>query len=266
VTADVEMDRTPSGIAIVFRHSNHRYQIAQGKEKLRYVPSVSTVLDKTLPKNLSGWAERNAVAGCLEVLRAEPDQAPEDWTVDEALAYMQQMNLRWWQRREAAATRGTSVHSAFETLSEGKIPKLSDFPVGQRGYLRGLFAWWSEVQPEVEYSEVMLASANYDFAGRTDLIAKVDGRRGIVDLKTSKGIFESHHFQLAGYKHAAHESGYGEMDFTGILRVGDDGTFEFRESWATEKQFLSLLTSYTAQKQFEKETPKEFKPQRKKAA
>lgn len=265
-SADVDMARTPSGIAIVFKHSNHRYQIAPGEEKLRYVPSVSTVLDKALSKNLSGWAERNAVAGCLEVMRAEPEQAVEEWSVDEALTYMQHLNLRWWQKREQAALRGTSVHAAFESLGEGKIPKLSNFPVHERGYLRAVFAWWSEVEPEVDHNEVMLASNEHGYAGRTDLVAKVDGRRGIIDLKTSKAVYESHHFQLAGYRLALRESGYGEVDFTAVIRVGDDGTYEFRESWATEEQWLALLRSYYAQKQFEQDTPAEFKPKRKKAA
>ena len=265
MAAVVDSVTVPAGCTIIYRDSNHRYQLRQGDEKPQYVPSVSTVLDGAIPKNLSGWAERNAVASVLEVLRAEPEQPGPEWGQEEMLSYMQHLNLRWWQHRQAAALRGTSVHTAFESLSEGTVPKLSKFPAAERGYLKGMFAWWAEHEPEAEMVEVMLASLQDRFAGRTDLVAKVNGRRGIIDLKTSKSIRESHHFQLQGYRSGLRDSGYGEVDFTAVLRVGDDGTFEFQESWATEGQWEALLESYTAQKQFERDTPKEIKDRRKAA-
>lgn len=263
--AEAEVVTVPAGFTIVYRDSNHRYMLKEGAAKPFYVPSVSTVLSGAIPKNLSGWAERNAVASVLEVLRSEPEQPIEEWAIEEMLTYMQHLNLRWWQHRQAAALRGTSVHTAFESLSEGTVPKLSKFPKPERGYLTGMFAFWAEYEPEVEMVEVMLGSLQDRFAGRTDLVAKVGGRRGIIDLKTSKSIRESHHFQLAGYRSGLRDSGYGEVDFTAVLRVGDDGTFEFQESWATERQWEALLESYVAQKQFEKDTPKEIKDQRRAA-
>jgi hypothetical protein len=256
-----EIRTTPSGIRIHFNPRNHRYKIGRDADAMSFVPSVSTILGDTIPKNLSGWAERGAVEGCLAVLE-------EGWLPDaeEVLARMEKRGLRHWQRRDAAADRGTSVHSAFEILGEGRVPKLSGFAPSQRGYVRAVCKWWADAEPVVLENELIVASMAHGYAGRLDLYCELDGVPTIVDLKTSSGVRESHHFQLAGYEVALSESGYGDVDAKAVLRVDNDGEYEYVESWATTGQFLALLDSYSAQKQFKTDTPEAHKYWKKKKA
>lgn len=256
MTPSAEISPTPSGRKIVYYDKAHRYRIDRG-DGMDFVPSVSTILDKAVSKNLSGWAERGAVLGVQTL--ASRGRPVEQMGPDAILDEMHSQGLRHYQRRDAAALRGTSVHTAFEQLALGTPPKLSSFPIGERGYVQAIAKWWMEHEPTVEHSEVMVASWEHGFAGRMDLVT---AEHGVVDLKTSKAIRESHHYQTAGYRIGLRESGYGGVDAGWVLRVGEDGTFEFVKSWATEQQFLSLHRSYVAQREFEKATPAEHKYQR----
>lgn len=261
---------TPSGIRIAYFDSSHRYKIGHDDEgvgtsetEMNFVPSVSTVLDKSIPKSLSGWAERGGVEGTLRVIREGP---PVPMETDVILDEMKRRGTRFWQRRDQAGLRGTSVHTAFELLANGEVPKLSDYPEHERGYIQGIARWWMHAEPDVEHSELMIGSYLHGYCGRLDLIARLGPRRGVIDLKTSKSIRETHHFQTAAYRIGVEEAGYGRTDFGAILRVGEDGTYEYVETWATAPQFLALLGSYRALREFEKQTPKEFKRKQARAA
>lgn len=262
--ATAEIVSTPSGIRIAYFDKSHRYKIGRTAEDMSFVPSVSTILDRALPKNLSGWAERIGVEGALAVLEAGTPDA-RAWTADEVLAAMRDDRLRYWQRRDEAATRGTSVHQAFETLALGQIPKLADYAEHERGYISGVARWWADYEPKVIHAELMVCSWSHKYAGRMDLLAETNRHpgAGVYDLKTSKSVRDSHHFQTAGYRLAVEESGYSTTTVGAIVRVGEDGTYESVESWATPEQFLALHESYLAQKQFEQDTPKEHKRSRK---
>lgn len=257
---------TPSGIHIAYFDKSHRYKIGHSDEgvgrdqvTMSFVPSVSTILDKSVPKMLSGWAERGAVEAVLDLAA---DREVATLSTDKALEIMKDKGMRFWQRRDTAALRGTSVHTAFEALAAGDSPVLRDYPESERGYVQAIARWWIDAQPEVHHSELMVASYVHGYCGRLDLIATLGGRRGVIDLKTSKAVRETHHFQTAAYRIGVEEAGYGATDFGAILRVGADGTYEFVETWATASQFLSLLGSFRALREFEQQTPKEHKRKR----
>lgn len=264
-----EIATTPSGVQIVYYDKSHRYKIGRtrpvtgdemagitpvvNKDELRFVPSVSTILDKAISKNLTGWAERLTVGGVIELGQLRGWEHLARLGPESMLKEMHALGARYYQSRDAAADRGTSVHKAFEELSEGKVPKLTDWPYEQRGYIQAIAKWWSEYNPDVIASEVMVASWDYQYAGRMDLLARLAGEVVVIDLKTSRAIRDSHHFQTAGYRLAARESGHGACEHGWILRVADDGTFEFVCSHATTRQFKNLMASYQSQREFELE-------------
>jgi genome maintenance exonuclease 1 len=277
MAASEEISTTPSGVQIVYQDKAHRYKLRRIRReppplqpsdledlKLRYVPSVSTVLDKAVQKNLSGWVERQTVAGVIEL--RQRGRPVERMGAEAILEEMKSQGLRYWNARDDAASRGTSVHKGFEQLAEGKVPKLTDFPVEHRGYLQAMCRWWVEFEPVVVHTELMVASWEHQYAGRMDLLAKVDGVLGVLDLKTSRAVRDSHHYQTAGYQIAVEESGYGVPRFGAILRAGEDGEYEYVHSLATPEQFLALHASFRAQREFDQTLRVELKKEGRAAA
>lgn len=126
------------------------------------------------------------------------------------------------------ADRGTVVHTAVEAYLSGRPLSNEQFEselVERRvprnlwrstaGMLAGVLQFLDDVEPEVIWSESTVYSRTHGYAGTADIIAKarVGGsvQPCIIDIKTSKDIYDDVCLQLAGY-------GYAEF-------VGqDDGT------------------------------------------
>lgn len=164
--------------------------------------------------------------------------------------------------RDKAASRGSSVHDAFETWCRtGHKPDVRDYPPQESGYVQGLLKFIEEVPVEPIEAELMVGSARHGYAGRLDLLAHTDlkevqtGSRtkrvipngvGIIDLKTSKGCYPSHKLQLSAYAEAAEECGYGRTTYEAVVLVRESGTFDFIVSDARFSQFLDVRRCWSA--------------------
>lgn len=166
-----------------------------------------------------------------------------------------------------AADRGTGVHAALEAWAAvGQLPDPASFPWEEQGYVTGLRAFLdaaTEAGLTAERFEVTVASKVYGYAGRFDVLSNLErdlrvvtkvfpknqpkytivpgGTRGLIDLKTSKGIYESHFLQLEGYEQGLVECGYGPTDWRAVLHVMADGRYEFRRARATIEQYAAVV-------------------------
>lgn len=166
--------------------------------------------------------------------------------------------------RDQAADRGTNVHSALEAwVKTGVTPNPDFFPENERGYVEGLVRFINDAHPHPLMSEVMVASLD-GYAGRFDLLANLDGEvvvktyptkppvreqvNGVwlLDLKTSKSVYTTYHLQLAAYRKAMEECGYGWVDAVGVVRLTDDGRYELVRGKATYEDFQAILGAYRA--------------------
>lgn len=136
--------------------------------------SITTILKAGMP----------ASHGLMQWLKAQPDAETAD------------------RLRDQAAERGTLVHSLVEILIkegqvnvEGQSKEVIDMVTGAASWLEANCA-------QVEATEVILH--DNQVAGRADLkcILK-DGRRAVVDYKTSKSLHASHEIQVAKYAQLA---------------------------------------------------------------
>lgn len=228
---------TPSGVEIVFDDDKHAYRI--DGERL---PSVTTVLgcvDKS--GALLPWAERITLEGLQTLLESDDGLVSQGSLKDTLEAH----GLRYTQLRDNRATSGTSVHDALEVLAkDGTPPRLSAFPEEDRGFVQGLAKWWLKHRPETLMTEQLVASKQFRFAGKFDLLCKIDGRVHLCDLKTGKAIYNVAHAQVQAYAMALEECGWDPPDVCSILRVDKDGGYEFVESTATRKDFLAIREMY----------------------
>jgi hypothetical protein len=202
---------------------------------------------------------------------------PEDWQVasaDEALRRAAEMFVRVYEqqnctlpfdrpgdvlrlvksgevdiksRMNAAAARGTAVHSGWEHYAEtGKFPDPMKQPEAYRGYFAALAKATVELRPRFHGSEVVVGSKRHRYGGRMDhlLTLRDETRRGILDLKTNaKGrVYPVEHgLQIAGYEGAVVEMGAPPPDFRAVLAVGENGNWELVETKATPEDFFALV-------------------------
>jgi hypothetical protein len=223
-----ERHTLPNGSIVYYRDSDHAY---------------STEIHKTGGKwSYVQGSRLTSVTTAIKPLDFEPDGLMR-WAV------RQFAEGRGWEAvREARAESGTKVHKhALYALASGKpLPDFDALTEEERGYALGVLAFWHEHEPVTEYAEQVVYSAKYRVVGRLDLIAEIDGRRVMVDAKTSASGFipVKHHAQGPLYDVCARECGVGPTDAQFILMVFPDGRYELIESLGTHEGALCALATY----------------------
>lgn len=209
------------------------------------VPSVTQILGVLDKPALPWWGMTTGVTGICK-LRDLGVEIP--WDDPEGITkLLTEHKLTVNHVRDAAATRGQSIHAALEQwVTEQEVPALGDFPMEDRRYVQALASFLLDYEPECERSEVMVGSAEHGFAGRYDLRCRIRNRDGILDLKTGKKLYDPVHLQLAAYALADFEMGAAPVDTTWALRLGADGEYELVEGRADAAQFLAVLGTFNA--------------------
>jgi hypothetical protein len=120
-----------------------------------------------------------------------------------------------------AAEWGTSVHETVEAILRGK----HIVPEQRMATTINTFLEWRKQFPLRIVSaandiEKRVHDVDHGYAGTIDMIAEIDGVRGIVDLKTSTTIVREHALQTAAYLQAYNKTkGVAEGKTRWILRL-----------------------------------------------
>lgn len=259
VSTDFEIHTLPSGVTVAYRDRDHSYwKEAKGDKGSGRLAGVTTVIAPMdwRPDGLMKWASRLTREG-VAALAAEGlgCEDPEDilaslqWlrdgeTIDRALT---DARLRYTDARDDAATRGTNVHlHALHALADGRpVPAYAEMTAEERGYSRGVGAWWLREQPEVIASEFLVADLDLGVAGRPDLLCRLRDRRvALVDAKTSGYLSAKFPVQLSGYSQLGIVSGYEPPEIGIVLQVAEDGSFNAVEVELDHGDFLAALDVY----------------------
>lgn len=108
--------------------------------------------------------------------------------------------------KERSASQGTKVHHGVEAVLRGRrelvdsavLPSIEAFERFQKAH---------EFVTHPAMVERRLFHPNERYAGTLDILAKVDGRVGVIDVKTSLGIWKDYNLQTAAYLYAIQEGG-----------------------------------------------------------
>ena len=158
---------------------------------------------------------------------------------------------------DKTANIGTLGHYLIECELKDEQPDLEPFSNEEinaaENCLIKFYDWQEENELEVLGVEKTLVSEKHKYGGTIDLYCKLNGEYTLVDLKTSKAIYDSHMIQLAAYKNLLEENDY-KVEQVKILRIGrtDDEGFEVRtqEDLSTEWElFQNLINVYNLKKQ-----------------
>lgn len=202
----------------------------------RYV-SVTTVLQALAKPALVPWAARTAAEAVLE--------DPATYSTAEAAASV------IYRKRDAAADRGSLIHSLAEATARGADIDIVGIPEAARGYARAFQAWTRTMQPTALFTEANVYSDRHGYAGTTDLIAVfADKQVRLVDFKTTGDLYREVGLQLEAYRQADFIVPHvGEprripippVAETAAVLLRPDGTYEYRTMRGDLDVFLSLL-------------------------
>ena len=129
--------------------------------------------------------------------------------------------------RDEAGRRGSVVHDLTERYDAGEeISLLNDtgnlqLKLNEWSMFERYVDFTNRYQPKVLISEQNYVSPELGFAGTLDRVIELDGKRILVDIKTSNAIYPSYWLQLAAYHRLLiDQAALGEpwnIDSVGIL-------------------------------------------------
>ncbi|MBI2574078.1 MAG: hypothetical protein HYV78_01650 [Candidatus Wildermuthbacteria bacterium] len=106
-----------------------------------------------------------------------------------------------------SADWGILTHLTLQKIISGEKKKVDSKIVPS---VRAFLKWQKEhsltVLNPAEDIERRVVDRDSLYAGTIDLLAEIDGTRGIVDIKTSSGIWEEYSLQTAAYLNAYHKT------------------------------------------------------------
>lgn len=132
-------------------------------------------------------------------------------------------SVSWESSQEilkAAGKRGTNVHDATQLLEEGKVLIRESYTAEEWKHLETFVAWYKTTQPVIEAIEHAIASDKLKIGGTIDRVYMIGGKRVLLDIKTSKSIYDSYWAQVASYTKLWEEKNPTKLiDCTAILRL-----------------------------------------------
>ena len=215
--------------------SGHSYYLDGAK-----IDGVTTILSTGLPKNgLIQWA-----ADCAADLACDEWDTLAELPLSERRKRLAKAPAA---RRDAAAVRGTRVHALADTLARGGEVAVPD---ELAGHVEACVKFLDERDPVTILTETPVCHEKYRYGGTLDLVAEIDGKRWLLDFKTSaSGVYGETAFQLAAYRYATHHAGpdgalvpMPPVDECGVVWLRGDGydLFPFRADRAVFRQFLYI--------------------------
>lgn len=119
--------------------------------------------------------------------------------------------------KEKSANEGTLIHESIEALLLGKEIDVSEsIKPSVDAFMDFVSKKFIKVVPE--FVERRLFHPDHRYAGTLDAIAEIDGKVGVLDIKTSQEIYRDYNLQTSAYV-AAMEREVPELETRWILRI-----------------------------------------------
>lgn len=112
-----------------------------------------------------------------------------------------------------AGEYGDMVHTLVQNFLEGQTQKVNK---DQKTILKNLKA--STKGWEWDQFEVVLTNDEHGYGGTCDALATIEGKRALVDFKTSKGVWPEFSLQMAAYEQCVMAYSKEELDIE-IVRI-----------------------------------------------
>lgn len=137
--------------------------------------------------------------------------------------YAEQANFKAGQAvTQKSAEEGTLVHNTIEALLLGKPV---DIDPSIKPSIEAFQRFWEDknIQVTPDLIEKRIVSYDHRYAGTVDAIALIDGKLGVLDIKTSLSIYRDYNLQTAAYMDAL-TSSFQNLQTRWILRIDQTQT------------------------------------------
>ncbi len=124
--------------------------------------------------------------------------------------------------KEKSASEGTLIHKAAEKIFIGQSPDI-DPSIAPSIEALVKFIEKKNIQVDPEFVEKQVVHYGDRYAGTLDAVALIDGKLGILDIKTSQAIYRDYNLQTSAYI-AALEKQLPNLQTRWILRIDQTKT------------------------------------------
>lgn len=127
--------------------------------------------------------------------------------------------------KNRSASEGTAVHEAVEAILLGQEPKIDPKIQPAIKSFRE-FLDQKNIHATKDFVEKRVINYDHRYAGTVDAVAFIDGKLGVLDIKTSQAIYRDYNLQTSAYMDAL------KNEFTGletrwILKIDQVQTCQF---------------------------------------
>lgn len=99
---------------------------------------------------------------------------------------------------QKSAQEGTQIHEAVEKILIGEQPVIEEAISPALDAFRQ-FLSEKNIQVDPNYVEKRLINYDHRYAGTMDALALIDGKLGVLDIKTSQAIYRDYNLQTSAY-------------------------------------------------------------------
>lgn len=232
-------------IKLIEKRNQHFYETSEGT-----FPSSTTILSLLNKPALTPWAVKMTILYLSERLD-DIKSGKIELTPGNAAMILGEAKQQHRTIATKAAQIGTDVHTLVEnhvkeigfSRSEPSIIK-KELRSVQNSYFAYL-EWENEQAFRLIGSEVPIYSSAWSgYGGTLDMVAYLEDKAYIVDLKTSSGIYDEYVMQIASYRYAYTQLFDIPIEGMGILRLDKPtGKFEWKEY--TEREYHKALKMFS---------------------
>lgn len=228
---------------------------------LRY-PSVTTITGNTAKPMLYAWystegtdklkAALNVIGeDAVEKLLTEYPIGSDYWKSGFELSARAQ-KIGTLTHEEVSRYLGATARSEKATLN-AFVYEDNGVRVSNENALNAFRSFLHDHEIHPIQLESALASNDYGYGGRQDILGYLDSDLSIVDVKVAKAIYDEHAMQLSAYQYAVQEmTGGREVKKRYVLRLDNlTGQYELQAMPDMFAAFLGMRDYWYAVKQFD---------------
>lgn len=211
-------------VRILFYPKNHLYFLER-RDWSNWIPSVTGITGVVGAEALIWWSARCAAEYWQGIIKPGEEIYFDEADIDKHVSASIRAHK---DEKDRAATIGSTVHEWIKNYTHDKIAgKYVDlkYPanIEAKRAVISFLEWVEENTVEFHESEQIAYSRANNYIGRFDVTATINGDLGIVDYKTSGGMYFNYYWQVAGYRHAKTEETGQDYPGSCILHIPKDG-------------------------------------------